>query len=194
ALRATVTNQAPIEPLIANKKKALCLADTVGVDNTGPSIYGIAGVDAARARTSNDNTKAPADQLPTANATVTNARITDSGGTPLIELPGTIASQVTASCQGTTPVLTATSTTLPLKIGGQTIATDKPVTQILSGVGQLTGAILTINPGEEVRTATSLTRRGLHVNLHLGSQVIDLVLAEATVTLSGNPCTNHGTT
>lgn len=48
---------------------------------------------------------------------------------------------------------------------------------------------LTVRPGEEVRTATSLTRRALHVTLVLGGQtLLDTVLGEATVGSNGVTC------
>jgi hypothetical protein len=194
ALRATLTNNAAIEPLIANHDHPSCETDSAGVSHLGPSVGNLADADAVNALTLIDPSLAPAQQTTTAYATVANLKVTGAA-TPLIELPGTISSQVTATCVAGTPQLSATSTTVPLKIGGQTIPTDKPLTETLTGVGSLTGAVLSIKPGEEIRTPSSLTRRGLHVTLKLGStQILDLVAAESTVSLSGTPCSNLAVT
>jgi hypothetical protein len=190
ALEATLTNQAPINPIVANKNHSSCESDSVGVNNLGPSLFNLVGADAANAITTVDSSAAPADQKPTAYATVANVSLTNIG-TALIELPGTVSSQVSAKCVNGAPQFTATSTTAPIEIGGQTIPTDKPLTETLSGLGKLTGAVLTINPGEQTQTADSLTRDALHVQLHLGStSILDVVLAQSTVNLSRTPCTD----
>jgi hypothetical protein len=188
ALRATLTNQAPIEPIIANKAHALCQTDSVGVQNLGPSALNLVGADAANAVTTIDSSKAPAYQKPTSYATVANLTVTNTG-TGLLKLPGTVSSQVSAACVNGKPVFSATSTTAPIEIGGQMLQTDKPLTETLGALGKLTGAVVTIDPGAQTQTATSLTREALHVTVHLGSSnILDLVLASSTVSLTGLPC------
>jgi hypothetical protein len=190
ALEATLLNQAPIHPIVANANHASCETDSAGVNNLGPSIFNLVGADAANAITTVDGSAAPADQTPLAYATVANVSLTNIG-TALIELPGTLSSEVTAKCVNGAPKFSATSTTAPLEIAGKTIPTDKPLTEVLAGVGSLTGAVLTVNPGQETQTADSVTRDALHVQLHLGStSILDVVLAQSTVSLSGTPCSD----
>jgi hypothetical protein len=194
ALRLTLLVSTPVEPLIANPQQLPCANDTEGVNNLGPQIGNVAGADAVRARTVVNGNIAVKSEEPVADATVTNLRVTNSK-TPLIELPGTISSQATVMCVNGAPKFAATSATVPLKIGGQTIGTDQPITQTLKGISGLTGAVLTIKPGEQIQTTsggvTRFTVRGLHVNLHLGSAtLVDLIAAESTASYTGTPCTN----
>jgi hypothetical protein len=194
ALRVTLAAGSPVEPLISDQGAQGCLTNSVGVASLGASIGHVAGADAARAWTINNSAAAPANQAPEADATIANVKVTDTA-TPLISLPGTVTSRAYATCTSGVTALNATSTTVPIKIGNQTIQTDRPLTETLAGVGTLTGAVLAIKPGEQIRTANSLTVRALHVTLKLGSaQLLDLVLAESTVSFTngtGGPCANH---
>lgn len=194
ALRIKLLNSTPLDPLVANPGQVPCASATEGIDNLGPQIGNILGADVVRARTIVDSTMPVKSESPSADATVANVRVTNTG-TPLIELPGTIASHASVTCVGGQPKVTSSYSDVPLKIGGRTILTDHALTSTLNGLSGLLGAVLTLKPGEIVQSTsggvTTFTIRGLHVNLHLGTgNVVDLIAAESTVSYTGNPCTN----
>jgi hypothetical protein len=190
AVNVTLLANAPIQPLIANPDGTSCSTDTVGLNDLGPSVSNLIGGDALNAITETDSAVAPDVQSPTSYATVTNLSLTNSA-LPLLQLPGTISSQVSATCVDGAAKYAGSGTTAPLVIGGHTIPTDKAVTETLSGLGKLTGAVLSIVPGQVTQTATSYTRDGLHVTLKLGAtDILDLVVSQATASVNGDPCLN----
>jgi hypothetical protein len=171
-----------------------CATETQGIDNLGPQIGNIAGADAVRARTAIETTIPVDTEKAGADATIVNLRLPNSGS-PGISLPGTISSAAAISCLGGVPKVTTSFSTVPITIGGQTIPTDQAVTQVLNGAGSLTGAILSIKPGEvltgSVGGVTFTSIRGLHLNLHLSNgSVLDVVASESTVSYTGSPCSN----
>jgi len=122
SLRMTLFTSTPVEPLIANQPQLPCAPQTEGIDNLGPQVGNVIGVDAVRARTQVDNTLPVESETPEADATVVNVRVTNTGS-PLLSLPGTISSQASVTCVAGTPKFSSSYSAVPIKIGGQTQAT-----------------------------------------------------------------------
>ena len=192
AVRLSLAGTLATEPFIANDGASTCATDSEGV----ATLTGLVGAKAVNASTAVDAAAAPASQTPNASATVANVAV--PGVAPLISLPGTIASSATGSCVAGEPVITDTYSTVPIVIDGQTIPTDKTITALpLTGIGTYLGDTISIIPGEVLTSSSSLTVRALHVTISLpsvlgllGTQVLDLVLSESTISYTGNPCTN----
>ena len=188
AAQVTVGTNAPLAPLVANQVGDHCMPDSVGVGSLGASLGNVLGGGAASAVTAINTTLASASQNPAAASSVADVSLPGNAN-PILRVGGTVSSAVTAVCNHGVPSFSSTGTTAPIYIAGKEIPTNQPVTEVLTGVGNLTGAVLTVVPGQVTKTATSVSRTGLHVNLHLGSaSLVDATLATAKVSSTGGPC------
>jgi hypothetical protein len=100
----------------------------------------------------------------------------------------------TAACQGSTPALRGTSEAAGLSLNGN----EAPVADILTQANAALapfGQVLTIATNEQVRTATSLVQRAIHVRVLPaagGAPVLDLIAGQATVGFDGSVCARDG--
>lgn len=207
AVRAQLFNSAFTEPIVANgarpdspsgATRPFCESDDAGPADLEETVTLGIGLDAAFARTVADpEGEVPARQTVSAASTIAEVRLPDPAGDVLrVEA---VRSSAQARCENGLPVFSGQSDTARVFLGGAEIPTNALVNGISQQVvNPLLGEILvTIEPGEEVTTGTpgtgiaTFVKRGLHVNLHLGDgQILDLVLAESSVSTNGNPCIN----
>jgi Ca2+-binding RTX toxin-like protein len=191
ALRVKLFDQAPVEPIVANGNSSTCRTDSAGLPDLGASLPLGLGADAASALTTQGGTD-PTTQQPAAHSEIANLRIP---GTNAFLTVVAAATDVSGGCANRAPVFAGRNSTARLFLGTTEIPTNQIVEQVVDGVTGLTGAILKVIPHEEVRNASSYTRRALHISLTLGgANIVDAIAAEGTISVTGNPCTPSTTT
>jgi hypothetical protein len=101
--------------------------------------------------------------------------------------------RATGSCVHGSPVLDATSEINGVTLGGQEIPTDQIAQQLGSQLGPL-GLVVDVKVDEQLRTASSLTVRALHLRVlaAAGTPVLDVIAGEARTGYSGAVCDPTG--
>jgi hypothetical protein len=101
--------------------------------------------------------------------------------------------RATGSCVHGSPVLDGSSEINGVTLGGQEIPTDQIAQQLGSQLGPL-GLLVDLKVDEQLRTASSLTVRALHLRVlaAAGTPVLDLIAGEARTGYSGAVCDPTG--
>lgn len=116
------------------------------------------------------------------------------GGAGLVLGVRAANAETTALCQGATPVLNGTSEAAGLSLNGN----EAPIAEILAQANAALapfGQVLRIATGEQVRTATTLVQRAIHVQVIPaagGAPVLDLIAGQAAVGFDGSVCAREG--
>jgi Ca2+-binding RTX toxin-like protein len=204
AVYTSVSGNNRVEPVVANGKintangadpdNAQCADAEVGAGNTATQI-GIP-LDLIGAQTAGAVTVIQPELGKAINQKIgANARIEQlavhlpQGGTTLLGVTAATSAAV-ASCNGQTPSMSGTSQVAGLTLGGQNLNLDGLITalgNLLSGLSP----IIDVKTNEQIKTATSLTVRALHVKVLIpnnGVPLIDLVVAESKVGFNGPVC------
>ncbi|HYF28364.1 MAG TPA: calcium-binding protein, partial [Baekduia sp.] len=113
-------------------------------------------------------------------------------GSDTVVLGAAVAnSTASATCAGTTPQLNGSSQLTGLTLGGTPVTLDELITRLTEALRPL-GPIVEIVPNEQVRDATSLTQRALHVKVFRDAgeaPLLDVVVAESRVVAPPGVCT-----
>ncbi len=204
ALYSSLAGNDRVEPVVANGNPrtgqarnpdfALC-ADADGGAGSTATQLGV-GPEVASARTANAVTSIdpdnafPIDQRATANASVEDLRL--PLGSPSVVIGAAAAnSSGEARCNGSTAELTGQSQLTGLTLGGRTVTADELVKGLTDALAPL-GPIVEIKPNEQIRDATSLTVRALHVRVlrdAASAPLLDVVVAESRVVAPAGVCT-----
>lgn len=188
AVRATVAGLDPVNPITASRTP--CADQNTGLPNTTNALGLAPTINAKTAyaiTTARPTPGRPIQQTTGAAAGVEGLSIV-AGGTTVIGVDA-VKSQVVASCKNGQPVFEPTSDAVGVTLGGQKISLDGPLTTITDGVSGLLGAVIEIRVNEQVKDASGLTLRGLHVKVlqAAGTPLLDVVVAESKVT-SASAC------
>ena len=125
----------------------------------------------------------------TARSGVANVVIMQGVGPTATELLAVevLTSEATGRCEGGTPVLAGDSNVVSLRVMGETTPLDDPGDEVEIPLGPI--GTLWINEEVEGTTpdgGTFLTRRALH--LDTDTPAGDVIIAESTVDVHGDPC------
>jgi Ca2+-binding RTX toxin-like protein len=179
----------------ANPDHAQCAPAEAGAGNTATQIgipQDLLGARTAGAVTTITPELGRAiDQKVTSNAKVENVTLQlPQGGTITLGV-NAASSHAEAGCgAGDTPTFTGGSQVAGLTLGGAPIDLD-PLVNALDQLLQPLNAVVDIIPNEQIRTASSLTVRALHVKVLTasgGTSLVDAVLAESKVGANGPVC------
>jgi len=204
AFYTSISGNDRVEPIVANGNPrtgsgrnpdfAVCADADAGAGSTATQL----GVppEVASARTANAVTSidpdnaSPIDQRAGSSASVEDLRL--ALGSPSVIVGAAAAnSSATARCNSTTAELAGQSQLTGLTLGGNPVTLDELVKGLTDALTPL-GPIVEITPNEQVRDATSLTVRALHVKVlrDAGSTpVLDAVIAESRVVAPAGVCT-----
>jgi hypothetical protein len=177
-----------------------CVSDTTGADAL-PDAAG-APPSAIDAQTASATTIAtPADEI-AANQSVAGIgrvenlvlRLPPGAGTVVLgvrEANGRAA----GSCVHGSPVLDASSEVDGVTLGGQAVPVDQAAQQLATQLAPL-GLVVDLKVDEQLRSASSLTVRALHLRVlaAAGSPVLDVIAGEARAAFSGSVCDPTGQT
>ena len=187
-----------IEPLVANGNtrtsttspdRALCADDEARTtESSSPALQ----APFASTTIDPDTARSP-DQRVTAAAGASRALIVNGGFT----LSATdIRADAAASCVGATPTFTGTSKVNDAIVNGQAVGDDPTtVEQAGNGVnGAPVGGLVRVTFNEQVKDASGLTQRAIHVELRdgAGNVTYNEVTSEARVTGASSVCTRGG--
>lgn len=186
------------EPVVANSAFSPCVSSTTGPSSAGPPA-GQPG--ALRTGTASASTSiAPAGAPPAAQAIaavgqIENAGITlGPGGAVTLGVRQAIA-RVSGGCAGGAPALSGTGDVSGLSVNGTEVPLAQAITQLSAALAPL-GQVVDLKVNEEVRDATTLTHRGLHLRVlnAAGTPVEDVILGEARGGFAGAVCQDTGDT
>jgi hypothetical protein len=183
------------EPVVANSEADPCANAQTGVRDLGPDLglpadlVSTATVSAAtRLSPSSGST---ADQRAVASSSVEDLTLKLPPGVGTITLAVKAArSQAGASCQNGAPALGGASQVLEVTLNGQSVSVDDLLAR-LSATLQPLGLVVDLKVAEQVRDATSLTQRALHLRLlsgATGTPVLDVIVAESRVGFNDAVC------
>jgi Ca2+-binding RTX toxin-like protein len=206
ALYSSVSGNNRIEPVVANGNantaggtspdRAQCVNSEAGEDNLATPL----GVptDLVTAQTASAKTTITPEiglaitQKLDVTGRVENLGLLFSGGAPSIGVQAAEA-HATANCLNGVPVATGTSQVVGLTLGGAPASLDQVVQALADALAPL-GQVISIKPNEQIKDATSLTQRALHIVILQGTTpLVDLVVAEAKVNVAaGEVCNPNG--
>lgn len=211
ALFASVAGNNRVEPVVANGNQntangvspdlALCGNGQAGASNLATPLAlpeNLISANSVSAITSVDPPLGlSADQKVGALAKVEQLKVPLTTATTILGVTAA-NSAATASCVGNIPKLEGTSTLAGVTLGGQDLILDSVVSAITDALAPL-GPIIEVKVNEQIKDATSLTVRALHVKVlqAAGSNpVLDLVVAESRVVAPAGVCERkeNGTT
>jgi hypothetical protein len=207
AVYASVSDNNRLEPIVANGNintanaadpdHAQCVSSEAGAGNAATQLgipQDVVGARSARAKTAIDPELGRSiDQKVASSAGVENLTIQLPQGGAVTLGVNAASSLATGTCvaDSTTPKLEAASQVAGLTLNGTPIDLD-PLVRALDQLLQPLNAVVDITPNEEIRTATSLTRRALHVKVIQGgpngAPLVDVVVAESKVNMNGSVC------
>ena len=100
-----------------------------------------------------------------------------------------VESHAAGSCVNGKPALSGSSQVLGLTLGGKEVTLDEALSQLADALRPL-NQLIEIKLNEQVKDATSLTQRALHVKLlnANGTPLIDLVAGETKAGFNGEVC------
>ena len=114
-----------------------------------------------------------------------------AGGGPVIGVQ-VLKSEASATCNGTTPVLSGKSRVVGLTLDGE----DTPL--VIPPGDEFTeipaDPLVNIKLNEQVKTASTITQNALHVHALTDILDIDVVVAQSQAGITGNPCAPTTTT
>jgi len=177
-----------------------CVSNATGADTLPDSVG--APPSAIDAKTSSATTIAtPADEI-AANQSVAGIGRVENLALRLPPGVGTVVlgvreanARATGSCVNGSPVLDGSSEVDGVTLGGQEIPVDQAAKQLGNQLGAL-GMVVDLKFDEQVRSASSLTVRALHLRVlaAAGTPVLDVIAGEARTGYSGTVCDPTGQT
>jgi hypothetical protein len=187
-LRISLAGQVIAEPIIANDPDAPCAPETAGIGTlpTDPIPVELTLLDAETQLSS-----------PQAHAGVADVTLRLSDFDP--SLPdihaAVLQASASATCQNGNVVRSGTSRVVGLDIDGQP-ALEIPDTITDDHVLDIDGSpLLTVHLNEtDTSVAGTLTQRALHITALPGAADLDIVVSEASVDTTGNPCSTTTST
>lgn len=203
AVHGSILGNDRIEPVVANGNPntgegkspdfALCANADVGAGSLATQA-GIPPTVLSAATASAITTITPAiaqavDQVATSSARVEDLKL-PLGGQTVVLGAAVATSQAEARCVNGLPVLSGNSQLTGLTLGGTPVTLDELISTIATALAPLS-PIIDIKVNEQVRDATSLTVRALHVKILTAagaSPLLDLVVSESKVTGPSGVC------
>jgi hypothetical protein len=191
---ATAGNPA-FEPVVANSAFSPCVASATGPSSAGPPV-GQPG--ALRTGSGSASTSiAPAGGPPASQTIAAVGQIENAGvavGPLTLGVRQAIA-RVTGGCAGGAPVLAGSGDVTGLNINGTELPLAQAIAQLSAALAPL-GQVVDLRVNEEVRDATTLSHRALHLRVltAAGTPVEDVVLGEARGGFAGAVCQDTGDT
>ncbi len=175
-----------------------CVSNATGADELPDSVG--APPDAIDAKTASATTIAtPADEIAAHQSVAGIGRVENLA----LRLPpgaGTVVlgvreanARATGSCVHGSPVLDGSSEVDGVTLGGEEIPVEQIATQLATALAPL-GMIVDVKVDEQLRSASSLTVRALHVKVltAAGNPVLDVIAGEARTGFSGAVCDPSG--
>jgi Ca2+-binding RTX toxin-like protein len=186
------------EPVVANSAFSPCVDSATGPSDAGPPA-GQPG--ALRTGTGSASTRIAPDTGPAAAQTISavgeieNAGIALGPGGALVLGVRQAIARVTGGCAGGAPALSGTGDVSGLSINGTEVPLAQAITQIGAALAPL-GQVVDLRVNEQVRDATTLTHRALHLRVlnAAGTPVDDVILGEARDGFAGAVCEDTGDT
>jgi hypothetical protein len=194
----TLAGNPAIAPVTANANP--CVSNSTGADSVPPG----AGVppSALTAQSLSATTIAtPEDEIPAHQGVGAVGRVENLGlqvppgvGTTVLGVREAIA-HAGAVCVDGTPLLDGSSEVNGVTLGGQAVPVEQAAQQLATQLAPL-GDVVSLKFDEQVRTASSLIVRALHLRVlsAAGTPVLDLVAGEARVGYTGDVCDPAGQT
>jgi Ca2+-binding RTX toxin-like protein len=192
---ATAGNPA-FEPVVANSTFSPCATSSTGPSDAGPPA-GQPGT--LRTGTGSASTSItppggpPAVQTIAAVGQIENAGIAlGTGGAVTLGVRQAIA-RVSGGCAGGTPALAGSGEVSGLSVNGTELPLEQAITQLSAALAPL-GQVVDLRVNEEVRDATTLSHRALHLRVlnAAGTPVEDVILGEARGGFAGAVCQDTG--
>jgi hypothetical protein len=190
AVWASVAGNAPVNPITTSSKP--CAPDATGLDNL-PSPLGLPA-NLLTARTTSATTSAtPAGAASAGQSVSTTGRIenlTLGLGAPAPPLTLTVAdATASAVCRDGQPALTGSSEVLGASLGGRSVPLDQMAQQLSAALAPL-NQVVDLKVDEQVRDASSLTQRALHLKVltAAGTPVLEVVAGEARAGYDAGVC------
>jgi hypothetical protein len=177
-----------------------CVSNATGADELPDSVG--APPDAIDAKTASATTIAtPAEEIAARQSVAGIGRVENLAlrlppGAATVPLGVREANaRATGSCVHGTPLLDGSSEVDGVTLGGQEIPVDQIASQLATALAPL-GMIVDLKVDEQLRSASSLTVRALHLKVltAAGTPVLDLIAGEARTGFSGSVCDPTGQT
>jgi hypothetical protein len=190
AVWASVAGNSAINPITSSSKP--CASDTTGLDNL-PSPLGLP-LNLLTARTTSATTSATpagagaAGQSVSATGRIEN--LTLGLGAPAPPLTLAVAdATASAVCQNGQPALAGSSEVLGATLGGQSVPLDELAQRLSAALAPL-DQVVDLKVEEQVRDATSLTQRALHLKVlnATGTPLLEVVAGEARAGFDAGVC------
>jgi hypothetical protein len=189
---ATAGNPA-FSPVVANSAFQPCVDSATGPSDAGPPAC---QAGALRTGTGSASTSIDPDGAPAAAQTIgAVGRIENAGisvGGLTLGVRQAIA-RIAGGCAGGAPVLAGSGDVSGLSINGTEVPLQQAIAQLGAALAPL-GQLVDLRLDEQVRDATTLTHRALHLRVlnAAGTPVEDVVLGEARGGFSGAVCADTG--
>lgn len=183
--------------MIANGGAARCVDSSTGLPNTTSAVG--ADANAVTSQTTTAQTTIEPDSGPAAAQSVSAVGRVEQLNVNLAPAPppaafgvGTATARATGACAAGAPQLAGTSESVNLTVNGTVVANDQFAAR-LNETLLPRGQVATVVFNEQVRGASSLTQRAVHITIRAGSTpVYELVAGEATTGFSGAVCADTG--
>jgi hypothetical protein len=197
AASATAGNPG-FEPVVANSAFSPCVTSATGPSDAGPPT-GRPG--ALRTGTGSASTSiVPAGGSPAAQTIGAVGEIENAGialgpaGALTLGVRQAIA-RVSGGCAGGAPTLTGSGEVTGLSLNGTEVPLAQAIAQLSAALAPL-GQVVDLRVNEEVRDATTLLHRALHLRVltAAGTPVEDVILGEARGGFAGGVCQDTGDT
>jgi hypothetical protein len=190
AVRGSLAGNAPVNPITTSSKP--CASDATGLDNL-PLPLGLPP-NLLTARTTSATTSAtPAGAASAGQSISTTGRIENLSldlGAPAPPLTLTVAdATASAVCRDGQPALTGSSDVLGAALGGQAVPLDQLAQHLSAALAPL-NEVVDLKVDEQVRDASSLTQRALHLKVltAAGTPVLEVVAGEARAGYDAGVC------
>jgi Ca2+-binding RTX toxin-like protein len=186
------------EPVVANSAFSPCVSSATGPSDAGPPT-GRPG--ALRTGTGSASTTITPAGGPAAAQTIAAVGQTENAGIALGPA-GTVTlgvrqaiARVTGGCAAGAPALSGAGDVSGLSVNGTEVPLAQAVSQLSAALAPL-GQVVSLTVNEEVRDASTLTHRALHLRVltAAGAPVEDVVLGEARGGFAGAVCQDTGDT
>jgi hypothetical protein len=186
------------EPVVANSAFSPCVGSTTGPSDAGPPA-GRPGT--LRTGTGSASTAiAPAGAPAAAQTIAAVGQIENAGialgpaGAVTLGVRQAIA-RVTGGCAGGAPALSGSGDVSGLSVNGTELPLAQAIAQLSAALAPL-GQVVDLRVNEEVRDATTLSHRALHLRVltAAGTPVEDVILGEARGGFAGAVCQDTGDT
>ena len=186
------------EPVVANSAFSPCVTSTSGPSDAGPPAGQPGTLRTGTGSASTSITPAggpPAVQTIAAVGQIENAGIALGPGGAVTLGVRQATARVSGGCAGGTPALTGSGDVAGLSVNGTELPLAQAIAQLSAALAPL-GQVVDLRVNEEVRDATTLSHRALHLRVltAAGTPVEDVILGEARGGFAGAVCQDTGGT